>query len=120
MENLNIRINKDVTIARIEFLLQEGFRRIEISNMAGVPLVTINKLMQDRGKKVTLKTHNKIKALHSDYIIKKSDIQGAVLELEEIDLEAKKVSKWMWYSLATTAMALIGLIFVIKYIIDLF
>jgi hypothetical protein len=46
--------------------------------------------MQDRGKKVTLKTHNKIKALHSDYIIKKSDIQGAVLELEEIDLETKK------------------------------
>jgi hypothetical protein len=52
MENLNIRINKDVTVARIEFLLQEGFRRIEISNMAGVPLVTINKLMQDRGKRL--------------------------------------------------------------------
>jgi hypothetical protein len=38
MENLNIRINKDVTVARIEFLLQEGFRRIEISNMAGVTI----------------------------------------------------------------------------------
>jgi hypothetical protein len=43
-----------------------------------------------------------------------------VLELEEISLEDKEVSKWMWYSLATTAMALIGLVFVIKYIIDLF
>jgi hypothetical protein len=120
MEKLNTRISKDVTVARIEFLLQEGFKKIEISNMAGVPVVTINKLMQNRGPKVTLKTHNKIKALHSDYIIRKSDMQDSILELEEITLEDKKAAAWMWLSLAITAMAVIGVVFVIRYILTLF
>jgi hypothetical protein len=114
------RINKDVTVYRIEFLMQEGFRKSEISQLSGVPKVTIDKLLKDSRKKVTVKTADKIKKAHSQYIMEKANNEEPVFDFDDVEDGAKEVANWMWLSLAIIAMAIIGLIFTIRFILGLF
>lgn len=127
MENLKSRIDGDVTLARLDYLVQAGFTKNQLANYTGVQAQTIRRMLKRRPEKVSMATHLKIKAFHSDYIISKSNAENAVPENDEpiIDFTdseqgAKEVAKWMWLSLGITAMALIGLIFVIKYVLSLF
>lgn len=127
MENLKSRIDSDVTLARLDYLTQVGFTKIQLAEFTGVQTQTIRRMLRERPEKVSMNTHLKIKAFHSDYIISKSNAENAVPENDEpiIDFAdseqgAKEVAKWMWLSLGITAMALIALVFVIRYVLSLF
>jgi hypothetical protein len=127
MENLKSRINSDVTLARLDYLTQVGFTKIQLANFTGVQAQTIRRMFRRRPEKISMDTHLKIKAFHSDYIISKSNLENSIPEDDEpvIDFAdseqgAKEVAKWMWLSLGITAMALIALIFVIRYVLSLF
>lgn len=127
MENLKSRINSDVTLARLDYLTQVGFSKIQLAKFTGVQAQTIRRMFRKRPEKISMDTHLKVKAFHSDYIISKSNIQNAIQEDDEpvIDFAdseegAKEVAKWMWLSLGITAMALIALVFVIRYVLSLF
>lgn len=127
MENLKSRIDSDVTLARLDYLTQVGFTKIQLAEFTGVQAQTIRRMFRRRPEKISMDTHLKVKAFHSDYIISKTNIQNAIPEDDEpvIDFRdseqgAKEVAKWMWLSLGITAMALIGLVFVIRYVLSLF
>jgi hypothetical protein len=127
MENLKSRINSDVTLARLDYLTQVGFTKIQLANFTGVQAQTIRRMFRRRPEKISMDTHLKVKAFHSDYIISKSNLENSIPEDDEpvIDFAdseqgAKEVAKWMWLSLGITAMALIALIFVIRYVLSLF
>ena len=127
MENLKSRINSDVTLARLDYLTQVGFTKIQLAEFTGVQAQTIRRMFRRIPEKISMDTHLKVKAFHSDYIISKSNIQNAIPEDDEpvIDFAdseqgAKEVAKWMWLSLGITAMALIALVFVIRYVLSLF
>ena len=127
MENLKSRIDSDATLTRLDYLIQVGFTKSELAKFTGVQAQTIRRILKRRPEKVSMGNHLKIRAFHSDYIISKSNAENAVPEDDEpvidfMDSEegAKEVAKWMWLSLGITAMALIGLIFVIRYVLSLF
>ena len=127
MENLKSRIDSDVTLARLDYLTQVGFSKIQLAEFTGVQAQTIRRMFRRRPEKISMDTHLKVKAFHSDYIISKTNIQNAIPEDDEpvIDFAdseqgAKEVAKWMWLSLGITACVLIGLVFVIKYVLSLF
>ena len=127
MENLKSRIDSDVTLARLDYLTQVGFTKIQLAKFTGVQEQTIRRMFRKRPEKISMDTHLKVKAFHSDYIISKTNIQNAIPEDDEpvIDFAdseqgAKEVAKWMWLSLGITACVLIGLVFVIKYVLSLF
>jgi hypothetical protein len=127
MSNLKSRIDSDVTLSRLDYLIQTGFTKKQIADLTGIQVQTIRRLLNKRPSKVSMDTHLKVKAFHSDYIINKTNAQNAVPEDDEPVIDyydsvegAKEVAKWMWLSLGITAMALIGLIFVIRYVLSLF
>lgn len=127
MENLKSRIDSDVTLARLDYLTQVGFTKIQLAEFTGVQAQTIRRMFRRRPEKISMDTHLKVKAFHSDYIISKTNIQNAIPEDDEpvIDFAdseqgAKEVAKWMWLSLGITAIALIALVFVIRYVLSLF
>lgn len=127
MENLKSRINSDVTLARLDYLTQVGFTKIQLAEFTGVQAQTIRRMFRRRPEKISMDTHLKVKAFHSDYIISKTNIQNAIPEDDEpvIDFAdseqgAKEVAKWMWLSLGITACVLIALVFVIRYVLSLF
>lgn len=127
MENLKSRIDSDVTLARLDYLTQVGFSKIQLAEFTGVQAQTIRRMFRRRPEKISMDTHLKVKAFHSDYIISKTNIQNAIPEDDEpvIDFAdseqgAKEVAKWMWLSLGITACVLIGLVFVIRYVLSLF
>jgi hypothetical protein len=127
MSNLKSRIDGDVTLARLDYLVQAGFTKKQIADLTGIQAQTMRRLLKKRPEKVSMDTHLKVKAFHSDYIINRTNAENAVPEDDEpvIDFAdseegAKEVAKWMWLSLGITAMALIGLIFVIRYVLSLF
>jgi hypothetical protein len=127
MENLKSRIDSDVTLARLDYLIQVGFTKNQLGTLTGVQTQTIRRMFRRRPEKISMDTHLKIKAFHSDYIIRRTNIEDLLLDDDEpvIDFAdseqgAKEVAKWMWLSLGITAIALIGLIFVIRYVLSLF
>ena len=137
MENLKSRIDSDVTLARLDYLTQVGFSKIQLAEFTGVQAQTIRRMFRRRPEKISMDTHLKVKAFHSDYIISKTNIQNVmsmgslsllplpeddepVIDFADSEQGAKEVAKWMWLSLGITACVLIGLVFVIKYVLSLF
>lgn len=127
MNNLKSRIDSELTFTRLDYLIQVGFTKRQIAEFSKVNLNTLRKIFSVRPDQVSMDTHLKIKAFHSNYIINKTNKQNAILEddepvIDSADAEqgAKEVARWMWLSLGIAVCILVALIFVIKYVISLF
>lgn len=121
MDNPNSRIDIEPTQIRLKFLIQEGFTRPEIENMAGINKYTLRAILQGRTKKITLENHNKIKKLHSNYIINKTNEFEKLTdkELEEV-FYRQSMKSYLWIVIGIVAVGTIAMWFIVKYIIGLF
>lgn len=127
MNNLKSRIDSELTLTRLDYLIQVGFTKRQIAKFSKVNLNTLRKIFSVRPYQISMDTHLKIKAFHSDYITNKTNEQNAIPEddepvIDSADAEqgAKEVAKWMWLSLGIAVCILIALIFVIRYVLSLF
>jgi len=120
MENPNSKIDIEPSIIRLNFLIQEGFSRTEIENMAGINKHTLRSILQGRTKKITKKTHDKIKFLHSNYIINKTN-NIEEIEIQEVHdkLYTQSLKSHLWIVLGFVATGIIIMLFIVKYIISL-
>lgn len=120
MNNPNSRTDIEPSIIRLNFLIQEGFSRTEIENMAGINKHTLRSILQGKTKKITQKTHDKIKSLHSNYIINKTnDIKEIETEALHDILYTQSLKSHLWIVLGFVATGIIIMLFMARYIISL-
>ena len=126
VQNPNSRIDVEPSLIRLNFLIQEGYTRRDIENMAGINPHTLRAILRGRTKKITLATHDKIKQLHSSYIIgqtnvlQESDYDEPVIDPEDEKQGVKEITLWL-YGITVAFVILLGiLIIIIRYILSLF
>ena len=120
MNNPNLRTDIEPSIIRLNFLIQEGFTRIEIENMSGINKHTLRSILQGKTKKITQKTHDKIKSLHSNYIINKTnDIKEIETEALHDRLYTQSLKSHLWIVMGFVATGIIIVLFMVRYIISL-
>jgi len=120
MNNPNLRTDIEPSIIRLNFLIQEGFSRIEIENMSGINKHTLRSILQGKTKKITQKTHDKIKSLHSNYIINKTnDIKEIETEALHDRLYTQSLKSHLWIVMGFVATGIIIMLFMARYIISL-
>lgn len=120
MNNPNLRTDIEPSIIRLNFLIQEGFSRTEIENMAGINKHTLRSILQGKTKKITQKTHDKIKSLHSNYIINKTnDIKEIETEALHDRLYTQSLKSHLWIVMGFVATGIIIMLFIVRYIISL-
>jgi hypothetical protein len=112
------------SMARLDFLLQEGFTRKELSDMLDIQYGTLGKIIKGFSKDIKDENHNKIKKFHLDYIIHRSNENyfddEPVIDSKDAEEGAREVAKWLGITIAVGLLLLVGLGFVVKYIIGLF
>ena len=126
VQNSKSRIDVEPSLIRLNFLIQEGYTRRDIENMAGINPHTLRAILRGRTKKITLATHDKIKQLHSSYLIGKTDLlqevdyDEPVIDPEDEKQGVKEITLWL-YGITVAFVILLGiLIIIIKYILSLF
>lgn len=126
VQNPNSRINVEPSLIRLNYLIQEGYTRRDIENMAGINKYTLRSILSGRNKKITQATHDKIKQLHSTYIIGQTDLlqevdyDEPVIDPEDEKQGVKEITLWL-YGITIAFVILLGiLIIIIKYILSLF
>lgn len=126
IQNPKSRIDVEPSLIRLNFLIQEGYTRRDIENMAGINKHTLQAILQGKTKKITQVTHDKIKQLHSSYIIGKTDLlqefdyDEPVIDPEDEKEGVKEITLWL-YSITVAFVILLGiLIIIIRYILSLF
>lgn len=110
------------SMARLDYFLQEGYTRKQLSDMLDIQYGTLNKIIKGFSKDIKDENHNKIKKLHSDYIINQTnDLLDDEPVIDSIDAEegAREVAMWLGIASLIAILALVGLVFVVRYIIGL-
>lgn len=113
------------SMARLQYLLQEGFSRTELAEILNIQYGTLGKIIRGFSKDITILNHEKIKKFYSDYIIQKSNKKYIFDDEEVIDSKdaeegAKEVAKWLYISMTFVLISTFILIAIIKYIVSLF
>jgi hypothetical protein len=111
------------SMARIDFLVQEGYSKKQLAQMSGIEYGTFQKISIGFSKDIRKDNHEKIKKLHLDYIINRTnDLLDDDLVIDSKDAEkgAREVAIWLGITASIAILALVGLGFVVKYIISLF
>jgi hypothetical protein len=111
------------SMARIDFLVQEGYTKRQLASMAGIEYGTFQKISIGFSKDIRKDNHERIKKLHSDYIINRTnDLLDDEPVIDSVDAEegAKTIAVWLGITVVVGLLALVGLGFVVRYIIGLF
>jgi hypothetical protein len=111
------------SIVRLDYLLQEGFTRRQLSDKLNIQYGTLGKIIKGYSKDIKDENHNKIKKFHSDYIICRSNENyfddDPVIDSQDSDEGAREVAMWLKITIAVGILSLVGLGFVVRYIIGL-
>jgi len=111
------------SIVRLDYLLQEGFTRKQLADMLDIQYGTLSKIIRGFSKDIKDENYNKIKKLHSDYIIHKSNddyIDEDVIDSQDAEEGVKEIKKWLYTIVVTVILLFISLWFILGYIISLF
>ena len=111
------------SMARIDFLVQEGYSKKQLAIMAGIEYGTFQKISIGFSKDIRKDNHEKIKKLHSDYIINRTNDlldDEPVIDSQDAEEGAREIAIWLGIAVIIAILALVGLGFVVKYIISLF
>ena len=126
-KNTIISDKLELAICRIDFLVKEGFTKKQIADMAGIKYQTLQKISRAFSKDISDVNHEKIKKLHSDYIIKNTDNSSdyflddePVIDSKDAEEGAREIAMWLGITVVVGLLALVGLGFVVRYIIGLF
>ncbi len=111
------------SMARIDFLVQEGYSKKQLAQMSGIEYGTFQKISIGFSKDIRKDNHEKIKKLHSDYIINRTNNllldDDPVIDSQDAGEGAREVAKWLSIAVIIAILALVGLGFVVRYIIGL-
>jgi hypothetical protein len=91
--------------------------------MSGIEYGTFQKISIGFSKDIRKDNHEKIKKLHSDYIINRTnDLLDDEPVIDSADAEegAREIAIWLGIAVIIAILALVGLGFVVRYIIGLF
>lgn len=111
------------SMARIDFLVQQGYTKRQLAMMSNIEYGTFQKISIGFSKDIRKDNHEKIKKLHSDYIINRTNDlldEEPVIDSADAEEGAREVAKWLSIAVIIAILALVGLGFVVKYIISLF
>lgn len=111
------------SMARIDFLVQEGYSKKQLAQMSGIEYGTFQKISIGFSKDIRKDNYERIKKLHSDYIINRTnDLLDDEPVIDSADAEegAREIAIWLGIAASIAILALVGLGFVVKYIISLF
>jgi hypothetical protein len=111
------------SIARIDFLVQEGFSKRKLASMAGIKYGTFQKISNGFSNGIKKENHEKIKKLHSNYIINQTNDlldDEPVIDSKDAEEGAKEITTWIIITTIIAILIIIGLVSVIRYIIGLF
>jgi hypothetical protein len=111
------------SMARIDFLVQEGYTKRQLASMAGIEYGTFQKISIGFSKDIRKDNHERIKKLHSDYIINRTnDLLDDEPVIDSADAEegAREIAIWLGIAVIIAILALVGIGFVVRYIIGLF
>jgi hypothetical protein len=120
--------NLQIAMHRLDSLLQEGFSKKKLANMTNIKYGTLGKIIRGCSKDITDINYNKIEKVYFNYLDKKfADklyIENFLDEepvIDSIDAEegARTIAVWLGITVALGLLTLVGLAFVVKYIIDL-
>lgn len=115
--------NLENSIKRIEFFIQKGFTKKQIADMADIKYGTLLKIASGYSKDISDVNHEKIKRIHSDYIIRVTDNaldDEPVFDPQDVEDGANEVTLYVIIFVTILLLAIVGLGFIIKYIIGLF
>lgn len=113
---------------RINHLLAEGYNKSQIARMAGLNDRTIHNILDPNNEFVRLETHNKLQTLWQTLETQKEAEQTLdsyfltdedVIDRKDAEEGAKEVALWLGITVVVLLLATVGLIFVIKYILNL-
>jgi hypothetical protein len=111
------------SIARIDFLVQEGYSKKQLAQMSGIEYGTFQKISIGFSKDIRKDNYERIKKLHSDYIINRTNDlldDEPVIDSKDAEEGAREIAIWLGITASIAILALVGLGFVVKYIISLF
>ena len=110
-------------------LIKDGYSQEEIANQAKLSQANISRILfKPEYGKVKLSTQLKLAQVWENHKMKQiNDLENKDFMFEEYVIDskdaeegAKEVAKWMYITFAIVGILLIGLIFLIRYIISLF
>jgi hypothetical protein len=111
------------SMARIDFLVQEGYSKKQLAQMSGIEYGTFQKISIGFSKDIRKDNYERIKKLHSDYIINRTNDlldDEPVIDSKDAEEGAREIAIWLGIAASIAILALVGLGFVVKYIISLF
>jgi hypothetical protein len=111
------------SMARIDFLVQEGFSKRQLASMADIQYGTFQKIARGFSNGIKKENHEKIKRLHSNYIINQTNDlldDEPVIDSKDAEDGAREITTWIIITTIIAILIIIGLVSVIRYIIGLF
>lgn len=121
-------VSNKIAKLRILQLIENGYSKAEIARMTKLNSRTIYNILNPQNEVLQHKTHNIIVDLWDKLEEQKANEQTAdnyfmfdedVIDSKDAEEGAKQVAKWMYITFVVVGILLIGMIFLIKYIINL-
>lgn len=111
------------SMARIDFLIQEGFSKRKLASMAGIKYGTFQKISNGFSNGIKKQNHEKIKKLHSDYIRNQTNNELSYDDvLDDLDQKdgVKEVTSHLILFTAIIIVLVIGMFSIVRFVISLF
>jgi predicted transcriptional regulator len=114
--------NLQIAMHRLDSLLQEGFSRKKLANMTEIKYGTFGKIIRGCSKDIKQENYNKIAKVYFDYLDRKYSERKYVedvIDSKDAEEGAKEIAIWLGIAVVIAILALVGLGFVVRYIIGL-
>jgi transcriptional regulator with XRE-family HTH domain len=121
-QNQGKSANLQIAMHRLDSLLQEGFSRRKLANMTEIKYGTLGKIINGSSKDITQINYDKIEKVYFDYLDRKYSERKYVediIDSQDAEEGAREVAKWLSIAVIIAILALVGLGFVVRYIIGL-
>jgi hypothetical protein len=114
--------NLQIAMHRLDSLLQEGFSREKLANMAEIKYGTLGKIIRGCSKDISDTNYDKIEKLYFGYLDKRYADKIQIEDiLDEKDAEegAKEMASYLTLITAIIVVLIIGMLTIVRYIIGL-
>lgn len=121
-------VSNKIAKLRILQLIENGYSKAEIARMTKLNSRTIYNILNPQNEVLQHKTHNIIVDLWDKLEEQKANEQTTdnyfmfdedVIDSKDAEEGAKQVAKWMYITFIVVGILLIGMMFLIKYIVNL-
>jgi hypothetical protein len=114
--------NLQISMHRLDSLLQEGFSREKLANMTEIKYGTLGKIIRGCSKDITDINYDKIEKVYFGYLDKryadKIQIED-ILDEKDAEKGAKEVASYLTLITAIIVVLIIGMVTIVRYIVGL-